>query len=229
MAWARVQATSAATVAATFASTTTSGSLLHVWVLGSHSAGCPLPNSVSDTQGNTWVQGPTVTAAGGIVRATEFHCVNSGARASDVVTVNYTTNPDYGNLTVIEEFTGNAASSPYDQGAGVATSPGSSAANGNTTSSVTTTTNGQLISGFIADVAGANWTGVTPGTSPITFTESLDGGASSWETEYGTQTSAGAITAKWTCSNTDAYVALIATFKAAAAGGGNPWNYYAQQ
>lgn len=90
---------------------------------------------------------------------------------------------------------------------------GSASANANTSGSVTTASNGDILAGLLTDTSGSAAT-VTAGTTSVTFTKILCDATSGANLciEWGTQTSASAGTqANWTLSNTDRTVAgLIA-------------------
>lgn len=225
MAWAKIQSKIGAATSATFDSTTTSGSLIIVAVLG---AGVtpPVPTNVTDTRGNTYTQDITAIGVGNAIRTTLYSCVNSGAQASNAVTANYGT-PPANNQIFIAEFTGNAASSPYDQGSIVFTSPGSASANANVSNSVTPTQAGELIVGWIINTVGTAWTAISQGTSPNAFTIIEDNAGEDAGWEYFPQTTAASIQATWTCTNTNGYVASITTYKALITA--KPWYAYAQQ
>lgn len=88
---------------------------------------------------------------------------------------------------------------------------GSASANANTSGSVTTTNNGDLLAGIIVDTSGAGAT-VSAGTTSVTYTKILCDSTSAANLciEWGTQTTAAAGTqANLTLSNTDRTVAGV--------------------
>lgn len=96
---------------------------------------------------------------------------------------------------------------------------GSTATNGNTSGTITTTTNNDLIVGIVADTAGQSAT-ITAGTTSVTFTKRIctGTGPGDWGgqtcLEDGAQTTAAAGTAaNWTFSTTDVSIATVLAVK----------------
>ncbi len=122
---------------------------------------------------------------------------------------------------------GNVASTALDvatQNSHFTNNSGSSAADGDTSGSITTTQNGDLIVCWIADTqsAGDGTTFFTAGTnftSRAGITHDSVIGDGIWHGEDLVQATAGAITGTWTCKNTDAYGCLVGGFKEPAASG----------
>ena len=98
-------------------------------------------------------------------------------------------------------------------------SAGSTSTDADTSPSVTTTTDGQLIFSSIIEVPGSSVT-FTAGTAYTRRQHGLAGTAYRHGTEDRVQASAGAVQGLWTASTTASIVVAISTFKAASAGDG---------
>lgn len=96
---------------------------------------------------------------------------------------------------------------------------GSTATDGDTSPSVTTTADGEFIFSSIMEVAGAPAT-FTAGTGYTRRQHGVGGASYRHGTEDRVQATAGAVQGLWTSSTAGTVVVGIATFKAAAAGGG---------
>lgn len=170
---------------------------------------------------------PTITVSDGVntftqVGATQNDAVNNQCLAAfvaenvtagtRVITASFASRA--GRIISVLEFSGRASVS-LDKGPGLVTvATGSTATDGDLSASVTTTTNGQDIAGCIVQTgapvgafsAGTGYTaGDTQSPGPVLFTESK------------TQTTAGAVSATFTDTQTGAYIAGVVTLKAAAA------------
>jgi hypothetical protein len=164
--------------------------------------------SVVDTAANTYILGESRDNGSGWEVFT-YYALNTSTQAGNTVTVT-STSSNLRRLTV-SEYTGCATSSPLDQvngQNGTSTSP--------TSPSVTTTTDGQLIYGFIFTLGGSivAGSGYTIRTAPGGFVA----------VEDKVQTSQGSIAADYTTGSAfgTGYTAQILTFKAAGGGGGSP-------
>jgi hypothetical protein len=178
--------------------------------------------SVTDTAGNTYVQGPAKFDSGSGEQLIVWIAMNVTGHASNVVSVNLSAGVQYWGV-VTAQYSGLATSSAYDATATDATF-------GTTlTSSAFTTAQADELLFCVAQVAntGTTWTAGTGYTiraqdaSQVTVIQ--DQIVSSIQTS---------VTADISSSDGGSSKSLlVATFTAAAGGGGtaNPWYYYAQQ
>ncbi len=198
----------------------TSGANFLVVSVGSYSGG---DTTITDSKSNNWTQlTPQDETQVSLVRSRIWYAKNaivgSGHTFSDAVASSF---PSF----CVAAFSGVDTSSPFDQQNG-AHDAGGVSTTGISTGSVTPTSDNQLI---IA--------GLAVGSS--TATPAIDGGFTrldfvnfSASTYYGSalayliQTSAAAANPFWDTDVTNTKAATIATFKAAAGGGGGVFNPY---
>jgi hypothetical protein len=116
---------------------------------------------------------------------------------------------------IVSEYSGISTTTPLDTVA-KNRAGGTTAANGVTSTSAFTTSNGDLIFGATMDDSGLFGT-INAGTG---FTRRATLNNMDMATEDAVQTAAGSIAATFTFSRADAYLAQMAAFRSAAAGGG---------
>jgi len=197
------------TVAATFTSNVTSGSLLVASVIwkgvggGNETASA----SIADTLTSTWVAFGTAFSAGPDRNGKAWYALNSGAGA-DTVTVTLPGSRQFPGL-IIAEYSGVKTSGALD-GSSVTTGTTATGTDGVASGSIVTTVTGDLIYGCL--LISNQVTATTPGTS---FTERIDS-TSGQQLEDRVFGSSGSTTATWTYPNaTDIYFAYGAGFQAA--------------
>jgi hypothetical protein len=185
-----------------YTSNNTTGNLL-VLVCRSTGASSTAGITITDSQGNTWSVPikTTWTGTNTLIMAYAPNC-KSGA---NTVTVSHTGTSFL--QTKLAEYSGVATSSPLDK-SGDATNTSTTP----TSSSVTTTQNGELIVGGFAN-ANANNLTITAGSGYTKRTATDDGNGA---IEDQVQTSAGAISANFTSNQNVSWDAGIMTFFAAA-------------
>lgn len=198
----------------------TAGNLLIAW--GGGSGGGGDTPTISDTV-NSWTQITTSPLNDGVANNTlAWWWAIAATTASITVTISNFTSGGVGLGAFVEEWSGQA-SSPADGGNKKTNTAGTTATDGETTGSVTTTSNGDLVISVIYNnnnIRTVDWQ--TAGTG---FTEQATnndpGGASNitWSVETQIQTSAGAINPSWTAASTDTYIGMTAAFKVPAAAG----------
>jgi hypothetical protein len=179
-------------VSKAFVSNNTAGNLLVAAVV------CYAINTptISDTRGNTWTQAISFSdnsLMGLVVRI--FYAANCSAGAN-TVTGSWTT--ANGGEIHLSEFSGAATTSPLDK---TASGSGVGSAGTATTTSVTTTQNGELVWGWCGFTGGGQAIG-----SGFSAVSTQDGDLS----EYKIQTTAGSVAATW--STTSDWVCAMATF-----------------
>jgi len=161
--------------------------------------------TATDNEGNSYTVAQQTYDAGHNQGTAILYALNIHGGSSHTVTINFSTAVAYLGLG-INEYTGLATSSALD---GVAGHTGS----GTTLSSgtVTTTANGDLIfSVGVADSSGSQ-VSIAAGTG---FTKRVDlGSLASYADEDEVQTSAGTISATWTLSLSQNWIASVAAFK----------------
>ena len=160
--------------------------------------------TVVDTQLNTWASAVNFYSVGNDYSGQILFAV-AGSTGANTVTV---TVIGGGNELTIAEYSGNATASPLDQ---TASAEGTSTAAAS--SSAVTTTDGQLILGGILSsgaITAAGGSVVDVGLTGVPVNTALTSK---------TQVSAGSINTTATIAPSSAWLALMATFKAVAAGG----------
>ena len=157
------------------------------------------PKSITSTCSNTFT---AITTLGDITAYYAF-ATSSG---SCTVTANHSSQT-WTSLWV-SEFANVHATSPIDSSAYVKNKVGSSSLDGNTVGPMTTKYDGSMIVAQILNMPGT-WPSVSPGTN---YTEVVKYSATAnpeADGEIRLQTSAGSISATWTCGNTDNYSATM--------------------
>jgi hypothetical protein len=196
----------ATTIAATFDSNVTAGSLIIATV------------GVVFNSGNvTTVTGPDTFTKDGFIENTSdtyalyvFHAHNATA-GPYTVTANFIAAGRPFRRIVIEEWGGALLSDPFDKTAGQRqTAPGTGTDAITSTASAATTTNGQLIHGALQNFVDENF---SVGTG---FTATANTGVTGTAGEYLIQGAAGAATATWTHSVDGTTYCIVTTYKAPA-------------
>jgi len=169
--------------------------------------------TVTDSQGNTYVQAINIYDSSHRQGSAIFYALNITGGASNQITVKFNSSVAY--LAVgIHEYTGFATSSALDVTSAIRGS-------GNSVSSgpATTTAGGDLVFGCgVEDVQGSGDT-FTAGSG---FTKRADLGiAAGYADEDQVQGAAGSIAATWTLSPSRNWIAAMAAFKAASGAGGS--------
>lgn len=205
--------TSAATIAASFSPTVSSGSLLVAaisWSLGGGGTGTV--SSVTDSAGNTWTllsQASDTTNTQGLQLA---YAMNATAGAT-TVTATFSGSTSFRRIT-LAEYSGVATASALDTSAVKNNGVNTTAANDVTVGPITTTAAGDLIVCGVMDTAN----GTNTQTAGTGFTKRNAFGLCALEDLV--QGSAGSISGTWTFGTAGRYAAGVAAFKAAT--GGSP-------
>ena len=222
MAWAYVQgkitgsdSTTDTTIAVTMDSAVTAGNLLVVDVgWGSDT----ITASVAGN-GNTYtsiVKNQNVSQGA----HEKFYAKNVNGGAT-TVTVTFSSTIGFRDIAVTE-YSGLDTTAPLDQStSNIGTSTDDPSTDDASAGPVTTTTNDQLIHGAIKYGSVVNVT-VVAGTA---FTQRLNQQGAATVTQQAEDrllATAGSVTALWTTTGTQNYIATLATFKLAAGGGGTP-------
>lgn len=195
----------ASTCVTAFGSNNASGNLLVIAVaFGSSSLTI---NSVVDTRSNTYTLIDRVDFVGSSLAT--YYAKNSGAGAN---TVTVTLSNSHHCTLAVQEYSGASTTAPLDVHNSAGLNPGSSATNGDTSPSVTPSTNGQLLFGAIWQADGASAITYTAGTS-FTERQEVGTGALTLQTEDRIQSTAASVQATWTASTADRVIGSIATFK----------------
>lgn len=197
------------TIAAQFTTKNiTSGNTIVVAVAYVGSAGATCADNASGGS-NSYTSQVTATGLGGAV--TIFSApITNGSGTKPTVTVTLPGTPTFRFLIVAEY----SAIGAIDQTAHGDASSASSGTDDGTVGPVTTTTDGQLVLGAIYTIGGST---ITAGTN---FTErSSTFNVVGFQLEDLTQSTAGSISATWTVGGGSVNDLVMATFKAAAAGG----------
>ncbi len=190
---------------------TTAGNRLIVSIGGNFTS--DTVTSVADGHNTYTRSGAPVTNYGGV--GLYHYSAPNIAGGNETVTV--TSSSGKSISCALHEYSGTdtGAADKYD----IAGSAGSTSTDADTSPSVTTTTDGQLIFSSIIEVPGSSVT-FTAGTAYTRRQHGLAGTAYRHGTEDRVQASAGAVQGLWTASTTASIVVAISTFKAASAGGG---------
>jgi hypothetical protein len=221
-AWAFV--TAAATSTKTATKSVTAGNLLVVSFAQGDGISTP---TISDGV-NSWTQ----LSASPVLDVTNSAAVAmwyAVAATTASITVTITSGALAFNGTSLAEYSNDAGTIPAsaeDTSKGLANITGSTSANAMTTGTMTTSTNGCLIVGFINDDGNVDGSlQYTAGTVTLSYTKrataSIDPGfpETTYAVEDGVQTSAGSIEAAWTEAVSHVAVAIQAAFKAPTGGG----------
>lgn len=149
-----------------------------------------------------------------------FYLPNSKAGA-ETITVTITGNPAAG--IDIVEYSGQALVGPIDGTPTGQNVVATTVANNVSSTSVTTTTAGDLIVGGVTDDGGTAT--ITAGSAPTVFTQRQNHSplAGANMVEDAVQGAPGAISATWTFSVADRYIAIVAAFKPAPVGAFRPF------
>lgn len=200
-----VTGSSGTTLAISYASNVTAGSLLSCWIYANHGI-----SSVADSRSQTFSSAVNVTD-GATFSLANFYYPNTTGGA-DTVTVTFAGAITYASLQCAE-YSGVATSSPLDQATSNSQTAPGTGANAITSGNVTTTTAGQLILGWTTALtvgagtvsAGTGFTGRTNVFGDTIFEDQVQGAA-------------GSIAATFTGTNAASnYITLISTYKAASA------------
>lgn len=156
---------------------------------------------------DTFAQSTKVDNTGDGYQLAVFYKCNATANASYTVQGNNDQSQTFSRI-VVERFTGGFAGSCFDKTTGQReTAPGTGTDAVDSGATASTTTNGELVHGAVARVgAGA----MTKGTG---FTDGTTAYASTINTEYMTQSSAGAATATFTTASNGVAYTIVTTFK----------------
>lgn len=212
MTWANVQSgiqqngnTSSTTVAVTLASPVGNGNLICVSV--GYASGTLSTPTVTDDKGNTY------NAVDGAVNSATAYCwltfyLAGIANGPKTITATFSGAQSYATI-VVDEFSGGATGVALD-GHAINAQNGPSGTDSVTSGSITPTTNGDLIYGSSVNIGGS---GSTSGTG---FTSGQNV-ASSFNTEYETQATVGAVAATLTPTGSSWFVTALMAFKPAAA------------
>lgn len=182
-------------------------------------------SSVTDTAGNTYVQGPARFASGGTwEQLIIWFALNATGHASNVVSVNLSSAVQFWGV-VTAQYSGLATSSAYDT-----TADGLNGGGTITTGAFTTDTADELLFA-LAQVAntGQTWSPTAGGGYTIRAQDASNVAVVQDKIVSAIQTG---VTTSIDCSDAGTTKSmLVATFRAAAGGGGggNPWFYYASQ
>ncbi len=173
----------------------------------------PATLGASDLLGNTYVLATSDWDPGNRQGLAVFYAANIRAGAN-TVTVSFGGAKGYRRI-IVSEYSGVAAVSPVDVTA-KHRGAGTTASNGVTSGSATTTASGDLIFGVAMDDSGQFGT-ITAGTgfTRRAFVNNMD-----MATEDMVKSTAGATAATFTFSRADTYLAQMVAFKAATGGGG---------
>lgn len=197
---------SSTTVTAAFSSNITAGSLVVVWITWGYDS--PKPSSVTDSEGNTYVEIPnTYVSDTPMYQYTNLYYKENttctGPCGGATVTATWAAGKTYRAMT-IAEFSGVATTSALDQSIGQlqnsTTAP--------TSTSVSTSTNGQLVVGTTFDSSSSSVT-ITLESSSVSNTGPTDGAAM----QYEIQTSSGSIASDFTFSGARNAQTAVATFR----------------
>src|SRR5271165_2703408 len=178
----------------------------------------PAPSiSASDTLGNAYLLATTDYDSGHRQGLAIFYTPNIHS-GQNTVTVHFGPSDGYRHI-VIAEYSGIAGVSPLDTTA-THQANGIKTTNGITSSSASTTVNGDLIFGAVEDDSGP-WGTITAGSG---FTRRATLYNMEMATEDRVQTTLGPMAATFTFRLADHYMAQMAAFRAAGSGGGTPPN-----
>lgn len=202
----RGEPTTATTLTVTPDAATTTGNLL-VLCVGLASSGTTI-SGVSDSAGNTWVQGADAISSGGSLRrhAAIWYCANAASVTSVTITVSAN---DYIGLN-LSEWSGMATSSVVDV---TATSTPSATATTIRTGSATPTTSVILVG--CTTVA---WEANAPGSLTAGWTGLTDYNAASYNRAAYKAASGTAQEATWTVAVAQVWAGALVAFKEAAGG-----------
>jgi galactose oxidase-like protein/Big-like domain-containing protein len=201
----------AATIAQAFPTANTAGNLIVVAVSWSDN---PAPSMrATDTLGNTYSIATNDFDPGNRQGLAILYAPNIRAGAN-TVTVTLGITGGYRRI-IVSEYSGIVTTSPLDAAA-ANRATGTTTANAITSTTATTTANGDLIFGVVMDDSG-NFGTITAGTG-FTVRATLNGMDLASEDKI--QGTAGPVAATFTFSRADVYLAQMAAFKAAAGGGG---------
>jgi len=190
---------------ATFPAGTASGSAI---VIGVTYGNANPTITASDSQGNLYTRAVASYDSGHSQGCAILYATGSKGGSSNTVTVNFSSAVAYLAMG-IHEYSGVAAASALDTSAGTRGS-GTSPSSG----SGTTTANGDLIFGCVAEDSTGSGDTFTAGSG---FTKRVDLGlTAAYSDEDGVQAAAGTVAATWTLSPKNDWVAAMAAFKAAA-------------
>ena len=209
-------ATTYASVAATFGSNTTSGNLIEVWV---GYGGSTDTSTVSDTDSNTYNNiGQHYDSTNG--QSFDVYCAeNITGGTTPTVTVTFNTSQPY-NRILIREISGLATTSAYDVSA-VQSANGTTATDNITSTAATTTNANSYLSGGYQNIAEAS-----PGTGSLSagtnYTKDGNYGSDIIAVEHRNVTSTGSYAATFTKTVAHRYTAWIVAYKEAGGGGSSP-------
>jgi hypothetical protein len=178
-------------------------------------------SSVTDTAGNTYIQGPPKFASGTGEHLVIWHALNVTGHASNVVSVNLSAAVQFWGV-VTAQYSGIATSSAYDTTA--------TALNGGATmtTGAFTTAQAEEVIFAVAQVANTGQTWTAGSGYTIRAQDASNVTVVQDKIVLAIQTG---VTTSIDCSDAGTTKSmLVATFKAAAGGGGgtpNPWYYYA--
>lgn len=183
---------------------TTSGDLL-VASIGVNSTSAPGVSSVTDTAGNTWVRAGSIAAGAGTGARTDiWYAANATAVTSVTITVPSTTDI----VANVSEYSGVSATSPLD----TALTTTNLATTSHASSSLTTSSNGELVitdlsylNGGTVTATGSGWTSLT-GSSINTKNSKYS---------YQIAPSTGSFSQTWTSSTSTTSGSVIAAFRPA--------------
>ena len=197
---------------ATFSGTTAAGNLIAVGVIRTGST----ISSIVDSAGNTYIPVGAGELTGGFAIGRIYYAKNVTGGTNIAVTVTLASG-EFGHVFA-HEVSGADTTSPLDQESQNAQSGVGTGTDAVTSGTDTTTTNGQYIFGCMADESFGGPT-QTKGTGFTDGANSVDDNGFVGSSEYQIQASAGSIAATFTHSASNDTIALMATFKAAAAAG----------
>lgn len=189
---------------------------------GGASPGDTMAGNFSDSKSNTWTKLNVADSGASLYqRCTFFYCAAPTVGSGHTFTVS-TAYASYPTITVIA-FSG-AAASPYDSNQ---STNGATSATSIQPGSVTPSEdNCVLVSGGTINTA--NTKAINSSFTKLHDVAPSSGVYVAGTIAYKIQTTAGAENPMWSWTGAQDCAANIAVWKAAAAAGGKPWNYYAQ-
>ncbi len=215
------QTGSSTTVAVTFTSNVTAGNLIRV--MASWDGGIGVLSGIADSLGNTYTAVDNLSDGGNPNHYATWYAKNIAGGAC-TVTVTFTSARPI-TLLHVEEISGADTTAPLDQHSlNLQATPGTGA-NGVVSTSVTTTTDGQFVSGCSMATGSStiNYTGGTAVGLTTTVRDNVGTSVSDRAViaQSGVQATQGTTQVRATSDNDQPVVTGIMTFKAAAGGGGS--------
>lgn len=204
---------SATTIAVSFPSNVTAGSLLVCGVVCDNAASASVSTVVGSSSGS-WTNAINAERVGDQILSCWYK--ENAAGGADTITATYNASHTFRRM-IIAEYSGAATSSALDKTSSNLQEPASTSTDAATSGSQTTTTNNQLIVGFIHVLAGGSIT-ITAGTN---FTKRDDTtNAAQLAMEDRILATAGSVAATFTLGTSQNTLTAMMTFSETSIGGG---------